>query len=254
MGAGHAHALYVHEHSSLHQMAPEAKLVATFGFVIAVATTPREAIWAFGVYAVMIALAIRTARVPYGFVLIRLAAVIPFVLFALLIPFVAGGERIEILGISVSRAGLWGSWNVVAKATLGASASVLLAATTEIAEMLRGLSILRVPPALTAIAMFMVRYLVLVSGELARMRVAMVARGHDPRWLWQARPIAASAGALFIRTYERGERVHAAMTARGYQGSMPDLTGRRADRSEWLLVGAFLAVSTAVAFTAGVVT
>jgi cobalt/nickel transport system permease protein len=51
MGAGHAHALYVHEHSPIHRLAPEAKLVAAFLFVFAVAVTSREAVWAFLVYA-----------------------------------------------------------------------------------------------------------------------------------------------------------------------------------------------------------
>jgi cobalt/nickel transport system permease protein len=37
MGAGHAHALYVHEHSPVHRLAPQVKLAAAFGFVLAVA-------------------------------------------------------------------------------------------------------------------------------------------------------------------------------------------------------------------------
>ena len=75
------------------------------------------------------------------------------------------------------------------------------------------------------------------------MRVAMTARGYDPRWISQARPIASSAGALFVRSYERGERVHAAMLARGFTGEMPAPDTELVDRSHWagvlLLVGAF---------------
>jgi len=253
MGAGHAHALYVHEHSVVHHMAPEAKLVATFLFVVAVAVTPRQAVWAFAVYAVLLASVTVISRVRPSFVALRLTAVVPFVLFAVLIPFVAGGESVDVLGVDVSREGLWGAWNVLAKASLGATASILLAATTEISEMLRGMSILKMPPVLTAIAMFMVRYLVLVSGELGRMRTAMTARGYDPRWLWQAKPVAASAGALFIRSYERGERVHAAMVARGFTGEMPDLDGTRATRADWVRVAALLCVAATVAIVALVV-
>ena len=216
MGAGHAHALYVHEHSPVHRLAPESKLVAAFVFVFAAAVTPREAIWAFLIYAAALGALIILAKLPVRFVLARLLVVVPFIAFAFLVPFIASGEQVEVLGVSVSRAGLWGTWNIVTKATIGATVSIVLAATTEIPEMLRGMAVLKVPAPLTAIAMFMVRYLELVAGELGRMRVAMTARGYDPRWLWQARPIAASAGALFIRSYERGERVHAAMLARGY--------------------------------------
>lgn len=250
MGAGHAHALYVHEHSSLHRMAPEAKLVAVFLFVIAVALTPREALWAFGTYALIIVGLVVVSRIRARFVVLRLAAIVPFVLFAFLIPFIASGEQIEVLGVAVSREGLWGMWNIIAKASLGAAASILLAATTEIPEMLRGMAILKMPPTLTAIAMFMVRYLVLVSNELGRMRVAMTSRGYDPRWLWQAKPIAASAGAMFIRTYERGERVHSAMLARGYTGTMPDLNRRRATRSEWTVAFSLAGLAIVVAVAA----
>ena len=45
--------------------------------------------------------------------------------------------------------------------------------------------------------------------------------------------MAASAGTLFVRSYERGERVYLAMLARGYDGTMPALAGRRAPAAGW---------------------
>ncbi len=52
----------------------------------------------------------------------------------------------------------------------------------------------------------------------------MRSRGYDPCWIWQGRALATSAGALFIRSYERGERVYQAMVARGYEGQMPAMS------------------------------
>ena len=66
------------------------------------------------------------------------------------------------------------------------------------------------------------------------MRIARISRGHDPRWIWQARAVAATAGTLFIRSYERGERVYLAMVSRGYAGSMPVLQDLAASRGQWL--------------------
>ncbi len=254
MGAGHAHALYIHEHSPVHRLAPEVKLVTALTIVASVALTPREAVWAFAVHATVVGGIVAVSRVPVSFVATRLVAVFPFILFAVFIPFVASGERIEVLGVAMSRDGLWASWNIFAKATLGATVSITLAATTEVPEMLRGLGILRVPSLITAIAGFMMRYLELISGELSRMRRAMTARGYDPRWLWQARPIATSAGAMFIRSYERGERVHAAMLARGYDGTMPELNPRRATTPEWVRGAIPAAVAIAVLIVAVVIT
>lgn len=245
MGAGHAHALYVHEHSALHLLAPEVKVAAALLFVLGVALTPRRAVWVFAIDLGVLALLARLARLRLHFILARASVIIPFLLLALMVPFVASGPRVEVLGLSVSQEGLWGAWNIFAKASLGVTTSIILAGTTEIAEILRGLSRLRVPAAFTAIAGFMVRYLEVIAGELRRMRTAMTARGYDPRWLWQAKPIATSAGALFIRSYERGERVHSAMAARGYTGVMPDLGHRRARGREWLEAGLVPAVSIA---------
>lgn len=254
MGAGHAHALYIHEHSVIHGLSPTAKVVATLGLVISVAITPREAIWAFAVYAVIIVTLSRIGRVPITFLAARLIAVVPFVAFALFIPFIAGGETTTMLGVELSVPGLWGTWNIVAKAILGASASILLTATTEVADILRGMGVLRVPALFTAIAVFMIRYLELIADELGRMRVAMTARGYDPRWLSQVRPIAGAAGALFVRSYERGERIHAAMLSRGFTGVMPVLRADHSGGRDWLAVAVFVPVCVLVAAVALVTT
>ena len=247
MGAGHSHALYVHEHSPIHRLAPEAKVASTLVFVVCVAITPREAVIAFGAFAVILAMLIAIARIPPLFVAARLTAVIPFVLFALLIPFIATGPTTEVLGMELSVEGLWGTWNILVKAVLGASATIVLTATTEVSDIIRGLGDLRVPALFTAIAMFMVRYLELVADEVRRMRIAMASRGYDPRWLAQARPIASGAGALFVRSYERGERVHAAMLARGFTGSMPRLGHARAGSRDWAAFAAIAAAAIAIA-------
>ena len=250
MGAGHTHPLYVHGHSRVHRLAPEVKIAGAVAFVFAVAVTPRQAVWAFCVHAAMLLTVVALSGIPARFVLARLTVILPFVTFASLIPFVGTGERIDVLGVSVSREGLWATWNVVAKAGLGATVSIVLAGTTEIPRLLTGMSRLRVPAALTMIASFMVRYLEVLVGEVRRVRIAMASRAYAPRWLWQARPVAASAGALFIRSYERGERVHAAMLSRGYTGVMPPIDERHATTREWATVATVPAIAWMVAVTA----
>lgn len=255
MGAGHTHALHHHGHSRVHRLAPEAKVAATVAFVAAVAVTPRTAVWAFATQAGLVVAVIAAARLPLRFVVTRLAVIAPFVLFAFTLPFVATGERVDVAGLGLSRDGLWGMFNVLAKAGLGATASIVLAGTTEQTRILTGLERLRVPAVFTNIASFMLRYLEVIAGELNRTRTAMTARGYDPRWLWQVKPIASSAGALFVRSYERGERVHAAMLSRGFTGTMPALDRRRASAAEWAVAAvvpiAAMAVASAALIGAG---
>jgi len=146
--------------------------------------------------------------------------------------------------------GLWAAWNIVVKGTLGVAASAIVAATTPVAELLGGLERLRLPRALTTIAGFMIRYADVIADEVRRMRIARISRGHDPRWIWQARAVASSAGTLFIRSYERGERVYLAMVSRGYAGSMPVLQDLAATRAQWLAAMSVPATAALVAATA----
>ena len=240
MGGGHAglDALRVDATSPVHRLAPEIKIAATVAFVFGVVATPREAVWAFVVDAVVVLAVIVAARLPGGLVARRMRIEIPFLAFAAFMPFTGGGPRLDGFWLSLSEPGLWAAWNIVVKGTLGVAASVVLAATTPVADLLRGLDRLHVPRVVTAIAGFMIRYLAIVTGEAHRMHVARQSRGYDPRWLWQARGVAATAGTLFVRSYERGERVYLAMLARGYDGTMPPALDDGAPATSQWLAGA----------------
>jgi cobalt/nickel transport system permease protein len=152
----------------------------------------------------------------------------PFAVFAVLLPFIAVGERTDFLGLSVSESGLQAGLALLCKATLGVVAGLLLAATTEPRDIIVGLEG-KLPTQLVQIMAMMVRYLDVTSDQLRRMRIARQSRGfvaRNPRH-WPV--LAHGAGAFFVRSYERGERVHLAMLSRGYTGSLPGL--RRADAS-----------------------
>jgi cobalt/nickel transport system permease protein len=136
-------------------------------------------------------------------------------------PFIAHGPRTEVLGISVSEAGLVAGIALLVKGTIGVLASLTLAATTEPQDVLRGLTRLRMPDLVVQIMGFMIRYLDVVTAELGRMMTALRSRGCDPRSPRHWPVLARSLGALFIRSYERGERVHLAMLSRGYDGRLP---------------------------------
>jgi cobalt/nickel transport system permease protein len=252
VSGSHAHALYFHGHSAVHRLAPEAKLVAQIAFVLVVVATPREAFWAFGLYVAIVLACAVAAEVPIRYLLRRLTIEIPFVAFALFLPIVGQGERVEVLGLSLSVEGLWGAWNILVKATIGVLASALLAATTTMADFLLGFDRLRMPRAFTSIASFMVRYMDVIADDVRRMRIARRSRGYEGRWIWQAKAIGQTAGALFIRAYERGERVYLAMLSRGYAGEMPDLGERRADRGDWMRAIAIPAIALPICLLAWV--
>jgi len=231
----------------LHRLRPEVKLAVALLFVLAVVATPREAFWAFGIHAALVVAAAAAGRLPPGFLLRRLLIEIPFLLFAVFLPFFGRGERIDVLGVALSREGLWAAWNIAAKATLGTAASVILAATTRVPDLLKAFGRLHFPKVLVAMMGFMVRYLDVVVGELGRMRIALQSRAYRPRWFGEARALAAVAGTLFVRSYERGERVYLAMQARGYRGVIPELETAAAPAGQWVAALAVVALAAGVA-------
>ena len=220
MGQGHAHALHYHGHSPLHRAPAHLKVVGLVVFMLVVVATPRDAYAVHGLYALLLVGAVVLARVPASYLLPRMLVEVPFVVFALLVPFVATGPRTEVLGLSLSEPGLVSAFALLAKGTLGVLAGLLLAATTEPTALLRGLERLRMPQQLIQIMGFMLRYLEVVTDEMRRMRIASASRGFTARNPRHWPVVAKSVGALFIRSFERGERVHQAMVSRGYTGRL----------------------------------
>jgi cobalt/nickel transport system permease protein len=212
-----------------------------------VVLTPREWVAAFVAYALVLTLSLAVAKVPIRRVLVGLTIEIPFVLFAVLLPFV-GPPPDGVGGLSI--AGLWAAWNILIKASLGVLTATLLSATTLPVDLVAGLQSLRMPSAVVAILTFFVRYVDVVADQYTRMRVAQHVRGMrstSPR-SWPV--IASGLAALFVRSYERGERVHLALVSRGYDGRLPAPPAGRAH--SWA-IAAVLPVCAGVIFGIGVV-
>jgi cobalt/nickel transport system permease protein len=229
--------------SAVHRLPAHVKVVAALLFVLGVVATPRTAFVAFAIDGAAVVFVAGAAGLHVTQVVKRLAIELPFVAFALLLPFVVRGPQVAVGPVALSVDGLWAAWNILAKGTLGVAVAVVLSATTPVADLLTGLQRLRVPPAFCAIGGFMVRYGAVLGGELERLRVARISRGDDPRWLWQARSVATGAGALFVRSYERGERVQVAMAARGFEGTWPQPVEPAVSATEWLVALAVAVVA-----------
>lgn len=221
MDGGHGHALYYATESPVHRLPGHVKIIGLLLLMIIVVATPGHWYGLFAGYLLLLSIAVGISRVPPAYLLKRMVVELPFVVFALVLPFVALGPRTEVLGVSVSAPGLVAAATLLIKATLGVIGGLTLAATTEPQEMVRGLQRLRMPSTMVQIMSFMVRYLEVVGDDLRRQQIALASRGFSARDPRQWPVLARSIGALFIRCYERGERVHLAMLSRGYTGQIP---------------------------------
>jgi cobalt/nickel transport system permease protein len=251
VGAGHAHPLHLPGSSPVHRLPAEVKIVAAFLGVLCVVATPREAFGVFGGYLLVLAAVWAMAHIPPGWILRRAVIEAPFVVLAVLLPFTGGAPHVDVgwLGLSLSQPGLLGAWNILVKGTLGVLTSLTLAATTPLRDLLLGLQRLHAPAVVVTIATLMLRYADVITAEARRMRLARISRGHDPRFLWQAGATAKGVGSLFVRSYERGERVHLAMLSRGWTGRMPRLSDAVTTRRHWLAGLSPVVVAAALAVT-----
>jgi len=128
--------------------------------------------------------------------------------------------------LSVSGAGLERFVSIALKSWLSVQMAILLTATTTLPDLLVAMRALRLPRLLVAILGLMWRYLAVLGDEAMRMIRAREARSGS--WgarsggtlSWRAGVTGAMAGSLFLRGYERSERIYNAMLARGYDGSI----------------------------------
>ena len=197
------------------------KIVAGLLFIIVGVATSISNWQAFIGYFLVIGTVLAIAKLPVKKILSRATVEIPFVLFAFLMPFFGTGEKFELLGLSLYREGLLAGAAIIAKGTLGLLVAITLSGSTKAREIIGGLETLRLPALMVQIATFMLRYVNVVSDEMERMKVARQSRGFEAKGIADWKILAQAAGALFIRSYERGERVHLAMLSRGYVGVMP---------------------------------
>lgn len=231
--------------SFIHRLDPRTRLLCIFAFILAVAATPPGAWQAFAFYLVLVVALILLSRVPLTFVLKRSLVIVPFVLvIALFIPFfkegeVAGSYNIWGWELRVTYSGLLVLWSVVAKASLSILALVLLSSTTPLPKLLKGLEQLRVPAVFIMIISFMYRYLFVLIDEAMRLRRARDSRSFGGSWLWHLKTIGHMLGTLFLRSYERAERIYAAMLARGFQGPRRPVTALSFARGDLYFAAVF---------------
>lgn len=229
--------------SPIHRLDPRAKLVGFATITLVAVSTPLHAWPAYVAAAAALTAIAALGRVPARTIAARAKLVLPLVLFvALFVPFARHGDPVELGPITVSQQGLATLATVSAKAILGTLSAVLLGATTSFPDVLHALERLKAPRLLVLIAAFMYRYLFVIAGEARRMRAALSARGYAPRHALQAQAIGRVATALFLRTYERAERVHLAMLARGWNQTMPRLNVLAYQRNDALFVAALATV------------
>lgn len=227
-----------------HYLAPQTRVLCVLLFVFSTALTPNGQWWTWAIYAVGLAILIGVSRVTLPILLKRAAIELSFVSVVLLgTLFRTGGAVVWQWGsLKITTAGLTVLGSVTLKVSLSLVMVNLLALTTSIPALLHGLAALRIPPLLVAIFASMYRYLGVLIAEVTTMRRAAASRNLTSNRRWYRLIVGNMIGSLFVRTYDRGDRVYQAMLSRGYTGLLPTAATAQIKRLDILAITATLAL------------
>jgi cobalt/nickel transport system permease protein len=246
----HVHSLdrYQAGASLVHRLDPRVKVIVTILFIVSNVALPDGAWLAFVLAWGMLLLASALTGLGYGYLLRRSFVALPFALAAITAIFAIPGRPVFALPLGPWRpvatdAGLIRFASIVVRSWLSVQMAILLTATTQFPDLMHALRHLRVPKLLVAIVSFMYRYLFVLIEEAARLlrareaRSARVAPGYGGGSVaWRARVAGNMAGQLFLRSYERSDRVYNAMLARGYAGQFLTLNPHIMRPRDWVVL------------------
>jgi cobalt/nickel transport system permease protein len=233
--------------SLIHRLDPRVKVVITVLFIISNVLLP-DAAWLSFLLAWGLVLGVnKLTRLRLDYALKRSFIALPFALAAITSIFTVPGQPVMTLALGpwdivVTDAGFVHFASIVIRSWLSVQMAILLTATTQFPDLMHALRHLYVPSILVSIISFMYRYLFVLADETMRLLRAREARsarlpgkrsgGSIP---WRARVAGHMAGQLFLRSYERSDRVYNAMVARGYTGHFQTLTPHIMKPYDWAM-------------------
>jgi cobalt/nickel transport system permease protein len=232
--------------SLLHRIDPRWKLAALSVLAAAVAAlrTVPCALAAFALTLLLVPLAgigMRRHLTRLGRVLAILVMVV--IWLPLIAPANSGHWSLGPLAISVRGAEL--AVLVISKTAAILTLVLLLLATASLSAYLCAANSLHVPGFLVHLALLTYRYLFVLAGELAALRVAVRLRAYQNRAsLHCYRTIGHLTGTLLVRSSDRAERISHAMRCRAYQGRFHTITETRTRRADVLFFLGAMAAAT----------
>ncbi len=237
--------------SLIHRLDPRIKLVLALAFIFTTALMPVGA-WTVYVLLFSIVLSVELlSELGVGYVLKRAAFVLPFVLAALPVLVTTRGASIVSVpfgawALTITPEGIERFASILLKSWLSVQMAIVLASSTPFPDLLVAMRAIGIPRLLVAIVGLAWRYLFVMADEALRLVRARDARsGHSAQpgarpggsIAWRARVTGGMAGNLFLRSFERADRIYAAMLSRGYDGEARALPSPPITPGQWLIVG-----------------
>jgi len=234
--------------SVIHRLDARVKIILTILLIVSNALLPDGAWIAFALTWTLVLAASLLASVQLTFLLTRSLVALPFAIAAVTVIFSIPGPALTTLELGdwqlvITEPGLIRFASIMIRSWVSVQMAILLTATTPFPDLIHAMRHLRVPDILVATISFMYRYLFVLSDEALRLLRAREARSatldarrkHHTTLRWRVKVAGNMAGQLFLRSYERSERVYNAMLARGYRGTLLTLNPHEMKSKDWVM-------------------
>jgi cobalt/nickel transport system permease protein len=244
----HAFDQYRAHDSLIHDLDPRAKVLITVAYVLSNAFLPDGSWLSFVVAWLILLLANDQSGLGLGFTFKRSFITLPFVLVAVTAIFSPLGEplaewRLGIFTLIPTDFGIIRFFSILIRSWLSVQMAILLVATTRFPDLIHAFEHLRVPRILTTVIAFLYRYMFILTDEAYRLLRARDARSarlpglqHGGNLIWRAKITGSMVGQLFLRSYERSDRIYNAMLSRGYTGHIRTFNPHVMTRNDWFVL------------------
>lgn len=245
---------YHEKESYIHHLDPRVKVVVTIVFIISNAILPDGAWMAFAFVWLLLLAANQISKLGIAYTFKRSLVALPFALIAVTVLFSIPGKTLAAfqlftMNFTITDAGLLRFISILVRSWLSVQIALLLVAVTRFPDLIHALEHLRVPAILTTIIAFLYRYLFVLTDEVFRLLRARESRSAGTAGkksgggvLWRARVAGNMAGQLFLRSYERSDRIYNAMLSRGYTGHLYTLNPHEMKSRDYFVTAFAIAI------------
>lgn len=245
---------YHEKDSYLHRLDPRVKALVTAIFIVSNSLLP-DGGWTAFIVAWMFVIALnQLSKLGMGFSFKRSIIALPFAFIAVTVLFSIPGRQIYQLtflkaDLAITDAGLLRFASILIRSWLSVQMAILLVAVTRFPDLIHALEHLKVPALLTTIIAFLYRYLFVLIDEVFRLiraresrSAALPGRGAGGGIFWRAKVSGNMTGQLFLRSYERSDRIYHSMLSRGYTGHFYTLNPHEMKRDDYFATAAAVVV------------
>ena len=200
----------------IHHLDPRAKVLATLVFIVTVVSFGKYEVTALVPFFLFPVVMIALGNLPVSYIIKKIALLCPFALVVGMFNPIFDREVL----VQIGSLGITGGWisfaSIVMRSILTVGAAIVLVGVTGFPGVCLALERIGMPRVFAVQLLFLYRYIFVLTDEGSRMERARKLRAFGKKM--EPGIFSSLVGHLLLRTWQRAERIHMAMLARGFTG------------------------------------